>query len=64
MCSMPRDVRKDAKGSEEKGGPLSEKKCKGVPNWEKKVLQALDEAVMGLGMNGIYKGIFAEGISD
>ena len=25
---MPRDVRKDEKGSEEKGGPLSEKKRK------------------------------------
>ena len=24
MCSMLRDVRKDEKGSEEKGGPLSE----------------------------------------
>ena len=36
MCSMPKDVKKDEKGSEEKGGPLSEKKCKGVPNWEKR----------------------------
>ena len=36
MRSMPKDVRKDEKGSEEKGGPLSEKKHEGVPNWEKR----------------------------
>ena len=36
MCSMPKDVRQDEKGSEEKWGPLSEKKCEGVLNWEKR----------------------------
>ena len=36
MCSVPKDVKKDEKGSEEKGGPLSEKKHKGMPNWERR----------------------------
>ena len=33
---MPRDVRKEEKGTEENGGLLSEKKCVGGPNCEKR----------------------------
>ena len=36
MWSMARDDKNCEKGSDEKGGPLSEKKCLGVPNWEKR----------------------------
>ena len=36
MLLMPRGVRKEEKGSEENGGPLSEKKHVGMPNCEKR----------------------------
>ena len=36
MWSMPCDERNFEKGSEEKGGPLLEKKHCGVPYWEKR----------------------------
>ena len=36
MCSIPRDVRKDEKGSDEKGGPLLEEKHVNVLNCEKR----------------------------
>ena len=36
MWSMAWDDKNCEKGSEEKGGPLSEKKCLGMPNCEKR----------------------------
>ena len=41
MWSMAWDDKNCENGSHEKGGPLSEKKCLGVPNWGKRSCKQL-----------------------